>query len=613
MLKLASLAPFANFIPLSTTLRAEDRVFRHAISLFNDAKYPPDFKYFDYVNPQAPHGGRLRMAAFGSFDSLNPYTFKGSAVDVTNNEALVTPSLDEPTTSYGLIAESMWFPDDRSMVVYRMRPEARFHDGTPMTPEDVIWSLQAVRDNDPTRNAYYADIAKAEQTGDHEVTFLFKQKNNRELPLITGEIKVLPKHWWTGKDAAGKARDISQATLEVPLGSGPYKTAEVKPGASILMRRVEDYWGKDLPVNVGQNNFDDIQTVFFLDANVEFEALKGDQYDFRLENSAKNWAVGYDVPAAKDGRLVKELVKVDRVKGMQAYVLNTRRPAFQDIRVRRALNFAFDFEWSNANLFYGQYTRCRSYFNNSEMEAKGLPSPAELALLTPLKDQIPPEVFTTEFTNPVNANGTDRRKNLREASRLLADAGWTVMQDGGQSVLKNAKGETLAIEFLLYDPTFERITLPYKKQLELLGVVVTIKTIDTAQYLRRVESFDYDVIVGGWGQSLSPGNEQRGFWGSASADKNGSSNYIGVKNPAIDSLVESLVTSKTRADLVVACQALDRVLTWGQYVVPMWFVEAERLAYWNRFGRPEVSPAYAISFPTCWWWDAEKAAKTKAG
>jgi microcin C transport system substrate-binding protein len=612
LLHLASLTPFAKITSVSLAF-AQEKQFRHALTLFDDIKYGADFKHFDYVNPQAPKGGRVRLSAVGSFDSLNAYTFKGDSVGVAGNETLLASALDEPSTEYGLVAESVWYPADWSLVVYRLRPQARFHDGKPMTPEDVIWSMQALKDSHPQYNAYYKNVVKAEKTGDHEVTFTFSEKGNRELPLITGQLPVLPMHWWTGKDANGRQRDIKESTMEVPLGSGPYKIADVKSGASILLKRVEDYWGKDLPVNVGQNNFDEIEYIFFRDANVQFEAFKGDQYDYRLENSSKNWATGYDFPAVKNGRCLKEEITLKQAEGMQSFAFNLRREKFQDVRLRKAFNHAFDFEWSNTNLFYGQYTRSRSFFNNSEMEAKGLPSPEELVLLEPLKDQLPPEVFTAEYANPVSNTAIERRKNLREASKLLAEAGWNVTQDGNKSVLKNAKGEKLEVEFLLDSPLFERIVLPYQQQLEALGVAVTVKTVDGAQYERQTQTFAYDIIVGSWGQSLSPGNEQRDFWGSEAADKEGSRNAVGIKNPAIDKLIDAVIFSKDRAGLTTACRALDRALIWNHYVVPMWFIAYERTARWNRFGKPDKLPDYAIGFPGIWWWDEARAAKVKAG
>lgn len=611
LMQLASFVPFAKIVGVSVA-NAQDQQFMHAASMYGDIKYPPGFKQFEYVNPSAPNGGKLRMAVLGSFDSLNPYTIKADGIGAEGVETLLSSSLDEPFTEYCLLAQEVWHPEDRSRTVFRLRPEARFHDGKQITVEDVIWSLETQKANLPRIAAYYQNVAKAEQTGDNEVTFVFDVKGNRELPLIMGQLQVLPKHWWTGKDATGKQRDINASTLEIPLGSGPYKLIDVKPGASYRLKRVEDYWGKDLPMNIGQNNFDEIEMLWFKDQTVMFEAFKGDQFDYHLESTAKNWATGYDFPAVKAGRVVKEEIQLGTTEPIQAWVLNLRRPKFQDERVRRAFNLAFDFEWSNQNLFYGQYRRSRSIFNNSEMEAKGLPSPEELTLLEPLKDQLPPAVFTEEYANPLNANALERRKNLRQASKLLAEAGWNVTSSGGKNTLKNDKGEGLTAEFVLYSPVFERIALPYQQQLELLGIDVAIRTIDLAQYERRTETFDYDIIVGGWGQSMSPGNEQRDFWGSASAGKNGSRNEAGIQNKAIDTLIEKLTQAPDRASLVTACRALDRAVMHNNYFVPMWFPPFERVARWNRFGHPDKLPTFSIGFPSVWWWDEEKAKNTKA-
>ncbi|MCA3554674.1 extracellular solute-binding protein [Aestuariivirga sp.] len=611
LLKLAALAPAAKLVGIQLA-HAEDRDFRHAITLFSDIKYPPDFKHFGYANPAAPKGGRVRYGLVGSFDNLNPYTYKGATGPAVLNDTLFTSSLDEPSTEYGLAASGVWHPEDRSMVVYRLRPEARFHDGAPMTPEDVIWSMQALREAHPQYNSYYRNVAGAEQTGEHEVTFTFTEKGNRELPLITGQLPVLSRAWWTGKDAQGKQRNIQETSFEAPLGSGAYVADEVKLGISIRMKRVPDYWGKDLAVNAGQNNFDAIEYIYFRDANVAFEAFKGDQYDWRVETSAKDWATGYNVPAVTSGRIVKEEIALRQVNGMQGWAMNIRRPKFQDVRVRQALNLAFDFEWANQNLFYGQYTRSRSYFNNSEMEARDTPSGAELALLNPLKDKLPAEVFTAQYMNPLNDTPQNRRKNLRQAAKLLSDAGWRTVQDGGKNVLKNDTGERLTIEFLLNSPAFERVALPYQQQLELLGIGVAIKTVDSAQHERRTQTFDYDIMVGSWPQSLSPGNEQREFWGSEAARRDGSRNYIGIANPAVDAIIEQLVLAQDRDSLVAACRALDRVLMWNHYVVPMWFIPYTRTARWDRFGRPEQLPLLSTGFPTTWWWDEERARKAAA-
>lgn len=590
---------------------AQDRSFTHALTLFSDIKYPADFKQFDYVNGAAPKGGVIRVGVVGSFDSLNPYTFKGEAAAAAPAETLMTRSLDEPATQYGLLAGEVWHPEDRSMVVFRLRPEARFHDGSPVTAEDVAWSMMTLKEVNPRMDAYYHNVVKAEVTGAREVTFIFSEKGNREMPSITSELPVLSRAWWTGKDAAGKARNIAEIALEPPLTSGPYRVADFKPGASISLERVKDYWGERLPVNVGQNNFDRMEIIYFRDANVALEAFKADQYDYRVESSSKMWATGYDIPAVKDGRCIKTELTFRNVNGMQGYVFNLRRDKFKDVRVRRAFNLAFDFEWANANLFYGQYTRSRSFFNKSDMEAKGLPSPEELALLEPLKADLPPEVFTTEYQNPVNATPQDRRKNLREAADLLAQAGWTITSAGGRNLLKNARGEPFTVEFLLDSPLFERITLPYQKQLEMLGFTVSVRTVDSTQYERQRQTFDFDVLVNVWGESLSPGNEQRGQWGSAAADQAGSDNLAGLKNAAIDRLIEAVIFATDRAALTTACKALDRALAWTQFVVPHWYSATTRLAYWSRFGMPDTLPEYDAPIPSGWWYDAEKARTVK--
>ena len=604
-LQLSGLMPV---LRLSSAM-AQSTEFRHAISLFDDVKYPPGFKNFDYVNASAPKGGKFRLAAYGTFDSLNPHTINGDPTAVTVLDTLMVRSLDEPSTMYGLIAEGIAVPDDKSRATFRLNAAARFHDGKPITPEDVIFSLEALRANLATQAAYYKNVAKAEQTGEREVTFVFSVKDNRELPSILAELPVLPKHWWSATGADGKPRDTNAPSLEIPLGSGAYKFKDVSAGSTITLARVEDYWGKDLPVNVGSNNFDELSYLYFQNVIVGFEAFKADQIDYQYETSSKQWATGYDFAAVKDGRVIKEEVAQQRVAGMQGFVLNLRKPKFQDVRVRQAMNLAFDFEWSNANLFFGQYKRSRSFFNRSELEAKGLPSPEELALLEPLRDKLPPEVFTTEYQNPTNPDAAARRKNLRSAAGLLDQAGWKATQEGGRNLLKDAKGQTLDVEILLDSPVFERITLPYQRQLELLGFNVSVRTIDDAQMTKRKQTFDYDVFVHVFGQSLSPGNEQRFFWGSAEADKPGSQNYAGIKNQAIDALIDRLIAAKDRKSLVVACRALDRALIWNTYMVPQWFAPNEHIAFWDRFGRPGKIPDYALGIPATWWWDEAKAKK----
>ena len=618
LIKLAGLAGLKGFsgfqiIGASATYAQEppkEKTWLHGLSLFGELKYPPNFPHFDYVNPSAPKGGKLRLYAIGSFDSLNPYTYKGDATTIAaTNEALFTASLDEPSTEYGLIAETVARADDFSWVSYRLRPEAKFHDGEPIGVDDVSWSMETLKKINPFYNAYYKNVARAEQSGEREVTFVFSQKGNRELPQIVGQLPVLPKHWWMGTDAKGRARNIEASTLEIPLGSGAYQCVEVKAGTFVRLKRLPDYWGKDLPVNLGQDNFDEITYDFYLDMNVAFEGFKADRYDIRFENTAKNWATGYNFPAVQTKKVILEKIGTKNAEPMQCFVLNLRKPKYQDARVRLAFNYAFDFEWSNTNLFYGEYTRTTSYFANSELAATGLPSPEELKFLNEIKDQIPPEVFTQEFKNPVNGDRMQRRNNLRMAAKLLQDAGWSQQKQGSDIVLKNSLGEVLAAEIILDDPSLERIVVPYTEELKKLGIQAIVRPLDSAQYQRRLQEFDFDVIWTSWSQSLSPGNEQREFWGSDAAERKGSRNYAGIKNPAIDHLIEQLIFAKSRAELVAATRALDRVLLWNHYVVPMWHVPYERVARWDRFGRPEKLPDYSTGFPSIWWWDEARAQK----
>jgi microcin C transport system substrate-binding protein len=609
IMQLAGFAPALSFLP--SHVEAQTRLFRHGATLIEPLKYAEGFKHFNYVNPQAPKGGSLKLATLGTFDSVNSISSKGAVAATGVNETLMLQPLDEPSSEYGLIAESFWYPEDYSEVVFKLRPEARFHDGMPITPEDVIFSLDVQKANNAQASGYYKDIVSAEKTGDHEVRFVFGVKGNRELPNISGQLAIMPKHWWTGKDANGKQRDPAAPTLEFVLGSGPYEISVIQPGSFYRLRRVADYWGKNLAVNAGKHNFDEVEVQFYLDRTVMLEAFKGGKFDIIQESSSKQWATSYDFPAVKDGRVKREELPRLGVSGMQSWALNTRRAKFQDVRVRKALNLAFDFEWSNTNLFYGVYTRSRSYFNNSEFEAKGLPDADELALLEPLRDKIPPEVFTTEYSNPTNTTPQDRRKNMREAQRLLGEAGWKASDEGSKRVLKNAKDEIFEINFILDAPAFERVALPYKEQLQFLGFVVNIKLTEAAQYERMKENFEFDIIVGSWAQSLSPGNEQRGFFGSEFADKMQSQNYVGIKNPAIDVLIDKIILAPNRKALVTAVRAMDRVLMANHYVVPMWYKATDWLAYWSRVRHPENMPGYALGYPDIWWFDAEADAKLK--
>jgi microcin C transport system substrate-binding protein len=611
LLKLAAAAasvPSFNVLPL----RAQEREWRHGLSLFGELKYSPGFKHFDYVNASAPKGGTVRLGANGTYDNLN-FVVAGIKGSLASGvflflETLMTSAQDEVATEYGLIAESVSHPADFSSVTYRLRAEAKWHDGKPITVEDVIFSLDVLKANSPRLAAYYSHVTKVEKTAERDVTFTFDQPGNRELPQIVGQLFVLPKHYWEGTDKAGNKRNIANTTLEPPLASGPYRIKDAVPGRSIVYERVADYWGANLNVNIGKNNFDEIRFEYFRDNTVALEAFKGDRFDWRVENSAKDWATAYDFPALNDKRVVKEEFEIRSSGGMQGFAFNTRRDKFKDARVRRAFNYALDFEEMNKQLFYGMYKRIGSYFEGLELASSGLPEGRELEILETVRGKVPPEVFTQPYTNPVNGDPQKVRASMREALRLLKEAGYEVKD----TKLVNKTGEQLSVEFLISQPSFERLVLFYKPSLERLGIQVSVRTVDPQQYENRLRQWDFDIIVDSQGQSLSPGNEQRGFWGSKAADQPGSENTIGIKDAAIDALIERVIFATSRDELVAATKALDRVLLWNFFVVPHWTYSKQRTARWDRFGRPAEMPKYGLSaFPTIWWWDAEKAAKTR--
>jgi microcin C transport system substrate-binding protein len=590
---------------------AEAREWKHGLSLFDELKYPAGFKHFDYVNPSAPKGGVARMIAFGTFDNLNLVVggVKGSLVSGIDQiyDTLMAPAFDEVSTEYGLLAEAVSHPADHSSVTYRLRTETKWHDGKPVTVEDVIFSLDAFKTHHPQYSAYYRHVTKAEKTGDREVTFTFDGPGNRELPQIVGQLTILPKHWWEGSDGSGRKRDISATTLELPLGCGAYKVKSLIAGRTIAYERAANYWGKDLNVNIGRDNFDELRYEYFRDSTVAIEAFKADQVDWRSENSAKNWATAYDFPAVKDKRVLLEEFPINSSGVMQAFVFNTRREKFKDPRVRRAFNFAFDFEEMNGKIFFGQYKRIASYYEGLELAARGLPEGQELAILETVRDEVPPDLFTKPYTNPVGGNAEAVRANLREGVRLLRDAGYEVRN---RKLAHTTSGEPLAVEFLLSSPDAVRFVEPYKPGLERLGITVSVRVVDDAQYENRLRQWDYDIITASWGQSLSPGNEQLGYWGSQAADRPGSRNLAGIKNSAVDKLIQRVIFAKDRAELVAATKALDRVLLWNFYVVPQWTYGKVRSARWDRYSRPDPLPKYGASaFPTVWWWDAAKAAK----
>jgi microcin C transport system substrate-binding protein len=606
-----ALGAFGGAGPAAAQATQAPRQWKHGLSLFGEPHYPDGFKHFDYANPSAPQGGTVRQIAFGTFDNFNQVVsgVKGSLAMGTDlfTEALTSPALDEVSTEYGLLAEAVSYPDDRSSVTYRLRANAHWHDGKPVTPEDVIYSFETFKQNSPQLGAYYRHVTKAEKTGEREVTFTFDGPGNRELPQIVGQLPILPKHWWEGTDKSGKKRDVTQTTLEPPLGSGPYRLKEFQPGRSIVYEKAAGYWGKDLNLNIGTSNFQQIRFEYFRDSTVALEAFKGDQVDWRTENSAKNWATSYDFPAVQDKKVVLEEFPIRNFGAMQAFAFNIRRDKFKDPRIRRAFNFAFDFEEMNKQIFFSQYRRIASYFEGTELASSGIPQGKELEILQSVKDKVPADLFIKPYTNPIGGNQQANRNNLREALALFREAGYEIRD----TKLIDAKtGEPFSVEFLAEDPATERFVLFYKPSLQRVGMTVNVRVVDSAQYENRLRQWDFDIITASWGESLSPGNEQRGFWSSQAADQPGSRNLIGIKNPAVDALIERVIFSTNREDLVAATRALDRVLLWNFYVVPQWTYGKQRTARWDRFNRPQNMPKYGLSaFPTIWWWDADKAAK----
>jgi microcin C transport system substrate-binding protein len=575
----------------------------YALAMHGQPKYSADFRHFDYVNPHAPKGGTIRLAAEGTFDSFHPFIPKGnSAVGSSYFESLLTQSDDEPFTMYGLLAASFEVPADRSWVIFTLRPEARWHDGQPITVEDVIWSLDTLkRDGQPFYRFYYGSVKGAEKVGERQVKFTFSDKSNRELPLIIGQMPVLPKHYWA-------SRDFTRTTLEPPLTSGPYRVKDFEAGRFVRLERVKDYWGKDLPVNVGQQNFDIIRTDYYRDATVIRTALKAGDIDYHNENEAKAWALDYDVPPVRKGWIVKEKIPHHRPTGMQAFIYNTRRPVFQDRRVRRALAYAFDFEWTNKTLFFGQYTRTESFFSNSELASSGLPEGEEREILERYRDRLTPDVFTTPYQAPKTDGSGWPRKNLRTAFALLKDAGWEVRDF---KLVHVTTGQPMQFEILLVSSAFERIVLPFVRNLKRLGIEARVRLVDQSQYINRLRAFDFDMLIGGWGESESPGNEQRNFWSSAAAKSPSARNYAGIHDPVIDDLIELVIQAPSRESLVARTRALDRVLLHGYYVIPQWHLRFQRILYWNKFSRPETTSKNGTSI-SYWWYDAEKAARLKA-
>lgn len=584
-----------------STATAQEPKWRHGMAVVGDLKLPEDFKQLPYVDVNAPKAGELRLGEEGTFDNLNPVIDRGTVAAGAGiiYDTLMKRSEDEVFGTYGLLAEAVSYPDDMSSVTFRLRPEAKWADGQPVTPEDVIFSLEKLKEHSALYSGYYRHVTGAEKTGDRDVTFRFDEKNNRELPSIVGDFPVLPKHWWEGKDAQGKQRDISRTTLEPPMGSGPYKIGAVQPGSTIRYELRDDYWGKALPINLGQYNFRTISYTYFADADVEFEAFRAGTIDYRQENSSSRWITRYDFDAVKDGRVTKEaLTNPFKATGiMQAFVPNMRRDMFKDARVREALNYAYDFEDLNKNLAYGGLKRVDSFFWGTELASSGLPQGKELEILNGLKDKVPARVFTTPYTNPVGGDPNKVRDNLRTAVSLLKDAGWELK---GNRMVNTKTGQPLSFEILLNSQSQERTVMPYVTSLKKIGIDARLRIVDASQYINRIRSFDYDMMYGVWAQTMNPGNEQGDYWGSASVNRPGSRNYAGIADPAVDQLINMITFASNREDQVAAIKAMDRVLLANHYVVPMFYSGEARIAYWNRITHPQRLPEYSLGFPDTW-------------
>ncbi|WP_322628787.1 extracellular solute-binding protein [Halothiobacillus sp.] len=564
-------------------------------------KYPADFTAFNYVNPDAPKGGQLALSVFGSFDSLNPFVLKGLSASGLNElcfETLTVRAWDEPFSSYGLLADRADLASDGRSITFRINAAARFNDGSPVTARDVWFSFNTLvgPKGHPRYRTYWADIEKAELPDARHVRFVFRRVNP-ELHLIIGELPVFSEHWVGARDFATLAR-------EAFLTSGPYRVEKTDFGNTMYYRRNSDYWARDLNVRRGQFNFDRVVYKYYKDETVSLEAFKAGEFDVFSETNSKRWARDYNGAAFDDGQIIHREIPHHNNAGMQGFGMNLRRPLFQDRRVRRALDLALDFGWSNTHLFYGQYTRCDSYFSNSELACSGIPTGAELALLAPFRDHLPAALFTKPYQVPVANNPEQQRHNLLAARDLLHAAGWTV-QNGE---LRNADGQLFQFEIMLSMRGFERIVAPYVYNLKRLGIQVSYRTIDVALYQRRMDHFDFDMTVVAYGESMSPGNELRDRFSSAAAHTEGSSNYMGIDSPVVDALIDRVIYAANRAELITACHALDRALLWGEYLVPNWYIGAHRMAWWNRFGFHQPLPLYfdALTWVLQTWWQTHE-------
>ncbi len=572
------------------------------LSLLGAPALPPDFTHFPYVNPDAPKGGTVTRAEVGTFDSFNPFILRGTAPADAHLvwQSLLAADADEPDAAYGDLADGIVLAPDGLGVTFALRAQARFADGTPVTATDVAWTFNTLRAHGrPFYAQYYADVTSVTADDPRHVTFRFRTPN-RELPLILGQMPVLPMHWWQG-------RDFSAPLRTPPLGSGPYRVGAYEFGRSLTLERVRHWWARNLPPDRGLFNFNHRRTEFFRDPTVAFEAFKAGEVDFRQENVSKTWATGYDFPAVRHGWVRKVALAHRLPTGMQGFAMNTRRALFADARVRHALALAFDFEWENRNLFYGLYTRTHSYFSNSIFASSGIPQGAELALLDRYRKALPAGLFTRPFSLPVTDGMGDNRPELRAALRLLGEAGWHVRH----MRLENAAGQPFHFTILLPDPAFERVALPYTRWLARLGIQAQVRTVDPAQYQRLMDQYNYDMTIVAIGESDSPGNEQTGYWTCGSAGMQGGDNLMGVCNKVVDALVHRLVAAPDRASLITDVRALDRVLLWNWYVVPQWHLPAVWVAYWDKFGHPRAPVRTGLEFNS-WWFDAARAAKLAA-
>ena len=573
---------------------ASDENYEHAISVFNEIKYKNNFKHFDYVNPNAPKKGVIKLAERGTFDSLNQFILKGlHAIGLDNiYDSLLVTSLDEPLTAYGLIAKGMKVSEDNTSITFFLNQNAVWHDNNPVTSYDIEWTFNTILEKGhPSYKSYYSDIKIIEIIDKYTIKFHFKNDNNRELPIIIGQMKILPKHFW-------KDKRFDSSVLSIPLGSGPYKIKEVNLGKNITYERVKHHWAQKLPVNIGHNNFNEIHYDYYRDSNVMIEALKANEYDFRSENISKEWATAYN-DLKNNTTFIKEEIDHELPQGMQAFIYNMRKDIFNNLELRKALALAFDFEWTNKTLFYGQYIRSSSYFSNSDLASSGLPSKEEMTTIKKLKNKVPKEILT-EIYNPGKTDGSgNSRKNLRKAIQILKEANYKLEN----KILKDSDGRQIKFEILLISPAFERIVGPFIKNLKKLGVEANIRIVDTAQYKNRLDSYDFDMVVMARGQSLNPGNEQRNFWSSKSANINGSANWIGIKNKTIDELIELIIQAPNRKKLIIYTKLLDRVLLHNHYVIPHWHIKMWRIAYWDNIKRPDNLPKYSLGFPETWWYN----------